>query len=79
MSIKLRVYSARYSVPVRNHWEKPMTTLELVPLLGYLTAYALAPAVLGSLALAAMLRCRRGARRPVPVRSQRLPERRRTE
>ena len=57
-----------------------MTTLELVPLLGYLTAYALAPAVLGSLALAAMLRCRRrGARRPVPVRSQRLPERRRTE
>ncbi|QRQ88585.1 hypothetical protein [Cupriavidus oxalaticus] len=56
-----------------------MTTLELVPLLGYLTAYALATAVLGSLALAAMLRCRRGARRPVPVRSQRLPERRRTE
>ncbi|WP_439682917.1 Heme exporter protein D [Cupriavidus oxalaticus] len=56
-----------------------MTTMELVPLLGYLTAYALAPAVLGSLALAAMLRRRPDTRRPVPVRGQRRPERRRTE
>lgn len=56
-----------------------MTTMELVPLLGYLTAYALAPAALGSLTLVAVTRRRRGARRPVPVRSQRLPERRRTE